>query len=282
MSATHKKQTIDTADYVAVINTIGAYCQAIDAQDEAALVELFDEKAKLSVPLLGDAGEFVGSDGVKAFLSAVKARAHKGGIHVESNVVVGNSGSWFTNVSYWHAVHRGNITSYGKHEDLLKIVDGTAKFVSRKIVHLWTRDAPRSAATARSSAAPKASSGASTAPAAPGAPAASSSGRRSRRSGAAVDRSVTDVMSSATTLYVARWPKPAADAKRDAVETLLKDAFAPFGAVSRVVVRNSFAYVEFADAAAADKALAAKVRIQDAELHVERKRAAPPATTTAN
>lgn len=161
-SVTHKKQTIDTADYVAVINTLGAYCQAIDAQDEAALVALFDEKAKLSVPLLGDAGEFVGSDGVKAFLSAVKARAHKGGIHVESNVVVGNNGSWFTNVSYWHAVHKGNITSYGKHEDLLKVVDGTAKFVSRKIVHLWTRE-PTSRSTAnnaRSSNAPKVSSGA--------------------------------------------------------------------------------------------------------------------------
>jgi hypothetical protein len=279
-SATHKKQTIDTADYVAVINTIGAYCQAIDAQDEAALVALFDEKAKLSVPLLGDAGEFVGSDGVKAFLSAVKARAHKGGIHVESNVVVGNNGSWFTNVSYWHAVHKGNITSYGKHEDLLKVVDGTAKFVSRKIVHLWTRE-PTSRSTAnnaRSSNASKVSSGAPAAAAS----SSTSSGRRSRGAAAAVDRSVTDVMSSATTIYVARWPKPAADAKRDAVETLLKDAFAPFGAVSRVVVRNSFAYVEFADAAATDKALATKVRIQDAELHVERKRAAPPATTTAN
>jgi hypothetical protein len=134
------KQTINTADYIAVMNALSEYCQALDEQNEASLSALFADDAKITVALIDR--EFKGASGVKEFLTMVKGKYKAGAMHHESNVMIGNNNNWFTNLSYWQCVSDGVIISYGKHEDLLKVTDGIAKFVSRKIIHSWTKPTP--------------------------------------------------------------------------------------------------------------------------------------------
>jgi hypothetical protein len=128
---------VTIGNYVAVQNALSEYCQALDAQDEATLTSLFVSDATIKVPLVGRV--FTGSAGVKEFVEMVKGKVKPGTLHHESNVFIGNSNQWFTNVSYWQCVYQGRIVSYGKHDDLLLVdKDGKAKFVTRTITHVWT------------------------------------------------------------------------------------------------------------------------------------------------
>jgi hypothetical protein len=75
----------------------------------------------------------------------------------KGNVMIGRSGNWYTNYSYWKAIQNGKIVACksvvvnlmffcddtfckdGEHEDLLLVKEGTARFVSRKITHTFPK-----------------------------------------------------------------------------------------------------------------------------------------------
>ena len=80
-----------------------------------------------------------------------QALVGSGALHIESNVLLGHSGSWFTNRSYWQCVRRGRVVA---DVDVLRPSHPAAQVQSsgRIVVHLevypkgsvkWARGTPR-------------------------------------------------------------------------------------------------------------------------------------------
>ena len=187
------------------------------------------------------------------------------------------------------------------HEDLLKVTDGKAHFVSRKVVKVFPNKAkaakggkqPEQAEGAAEDGAPAAKKGAKAnqgkkaaggkkaaadkaaggekAPAAGEGKAKKAAGKKA--AGKKGKQHAAATFDCAKSLFVAQVPPAETTSERDGA---VRAAFGAFGAIARVVLRGKVAFVEYETAEAADKALAAdKVEVLGAPVVVQRKKAAP-------
>lgn len=134
---------LHASDYNLISNCINLYMQYLDQGNGKQFAELFvDGEGLCEIPAANIRKQ--GREEIASFCEATHAKFSTA-YHFEANVVIEfKSTSQATNRSYWQAIDKGIIISYGLHEDVFERQDGDTpvwRFLTRKIVVLWRKEA---------------------------------------------------------------------------------------------------------------------------------------------